>query len=280
MDIQTNVEGIIESGAIDVYIPDKKFAIFYVDFVKGSDKYIDKRTNKKLIEECREKGITAIEIFEDEWYENKRKITLSKIRHLLGLNNNEKIYARKCTVKELDTPKLTTLKGEFLNKNHIQGNDRSAVKLGLFYEDKLVSVMTFCKPRRSLGEDKVGYDYELMRFASDIDYNVIGGFSKLFKYFERNYEWKKLKTFADKRWSSGDVYMKNGWTHLHDSDLNYWYCTEEGERIHRFSFRKQAIKEKLPSIYDESLTEFQMMDMTNYYRVFDCGNMVFEYVRD
>ena len=125
-----------------------------------------------------------------------------------------------------------------------------------------IVVMTFCKPRKATGQNKNSkYDYELSRFASDINYIVIGAFSKLLKYFKDNYKWKKLITYADKRWSEGNVYIKNGWTYLHDSKPNYWY-TDGKERYHRYNFRKQELKKLFPNLYNENLTEFEIMDKT------------------
>ena len=46
----------------------------------------------------------------------------------------EHIYARKCIIKEISIID----KNEFLNKYHIQGEDKSKVKLGLFYANELV----------------------------------------------------------------------------------------------------------------------------------------------
>ena len=53
-------------------------------------------------------------------------------------------------------------KGIFLEKNHIQGKVGSSVNIGLYHQDKLVSLMTFGKPRM----DKV-YEYELLRFCNE-----------------------------------------------------------------------------------------------------------------
>jgi len=42
----------------------------------------------------------------------------------------------------------------FLDSNHIQGKLGSKIKLGLYYEDRLVSIMTFGGLRKSLGSNK------------------------------------------------------------------------------------------------------------------------------
>lgn len=184
---------------------------------------------------CQDKGIQLIHINENEFV-NSRKIVISKLDSILN-RNKRPIYARKCEVREIHSQ----TKSKFLKKYHLQGNDKASVKLGLFYKNRIVSVMTFCKRRVALGKKTSEEDeYELSRFCNNFNFYVIGGASKLLKYFERNYNPKKIKTYADKRWSTGDLYFKLGFTHIHDSKPNYWYfhSLDRFRVYHRFNFRK------------------------------------------
>jgi hypothetical protein len=62
-----------------------------------------------------------------------------------------------------------------------KGSVRSNLKLGLYYEGELVSLMTFDHLE---GEIKcLSTEWNINRFCNKLDYNVIGGASKLFKYF-------------------------------------------------------------------------------------------------
>ena len=45
-------------------------------------------------------------------------------------------------------------------------------------------------------------------------------------------------------------------------------------------FRKSELKKLFPDIFDENLSEFQIMNKTNYTRIFDCGNILFEYNKE
>ena len=264
---------VLDGGKeLDLFIPSKNIAFEFNGLYWHSERCGKERNyhlNKTL--ECQEKGIRLIHIFEDEW-EYKREIIQSKIRHILGVNNLPKIYARKCVIKEVPSKE----KKIFLEKNHIQGNDKSILNLGLYFENELVSIMTFSNLRRSLGQKSKEGIYELSRFASSIDYIVIGSFSKLFKYFINNYEFEMIITYADRRWSIGNLYDKNGFKLSHSSKPNYWY-TDGNKRYHRYNFRKGKLKELFPDFYNESLTEFEIMDKTNYHRIWDCGNLVYVY---
>lgn len=276
--VETRNRKLLNGKEIDIYLPDYKIGIELNGNYWHSEKYKGKKYHLEKTELAESKGIRLIQVMDDEW-DTKTDIVKSKLLYLLKKSKLSKIYARKCIVKEISAP----IKNAFLDKNHIQGADMSNIKLGLYYENNLVSVMTFTKPRIPMGQGgkKNSYDYELSRFASDIDYVIIGGFSKLFKYFENNYSWNSIVSYADRRWSLGNLYSTTGWIHLHDTKPNYWYVDKNLKtRYHRFNFRKQVLKDKFPKEYDSSLTEFQIMDNTKYFRVWDCGNKAYKYVRN
>ena len=50
---------------------------------------------------------------------------------------------------------------KFLEDNHLQGYANSKIRLGLYYNEELVSLMTFSKPRYTKN-----YDWELVRFCT------------------------------------------------------------------------------------------------------------------
>jgi very-short-patch-repair endonuclease len=276
--IITNTKDVISPYELDIYLPEDKIAIEFDGLYWHSEKFLNKDYHYLKTKLCNEKGIRLIHIFEDEWYyEYKRVITKSKIKYILKCSYDlPKIYARNCEVR----PEVNFKeKNDFLVKNHIQGRDMSSIRLGLYYKGKLVSLMTFGKLRISLGNKhyKSSDDsYELIRFASDINYIVIGAFSKLFNYFINNYDVNTIITYADIRWSEGNIY-NDIFTLDHISKPSYSY-TDGIRRHNRFQFRKQRLKELFPEYYDEKLTEFQIMDKTKYYRIWDCGNYVYKYI--
>ena len=270
---------ILNGKELDIYLPELKIAIEYDGLYWHNEKHKGKNYHIDKTRKCKEHGVRLIHVFEDEWV-NKNELVKFKLLHILGINNQEKIYARKCYIEEIDS----SLKNEFLERNHIQGKDNASIKLGLWLPkedgDELIAIMTFVKRRLALGSKHKGeFDYELSRFATDRDYRAIGAFGKLFKYFIKNYEYDSIITYADIRWSEGNVYIKNNFEYTHDSRPNYWYVDRNDgtKRIHRFNFRKQELKNKFPELYDNGLTEFEIMDNTNFYRIWDCGNMVFKY---
>ena len=261
---------------IDFYLPELNIGFELDGLYWHSEDNVDKNYHLDKFNYFKEKGIRVYNIFEDEIL-YKYDILVNKVKHLLGLNENlPKIYARKCYVKEINSK----TKNKFLNKYHIQGEDKSSVKLGLFTKDtkKLVSVMTFGLARKSLGhkgnDDSI---IELVRFANSSKYIVLGSFGKLLKYFKDTYEYSKIITYADLRWSDGNIYFKNNFNLIRISKPSYWYIRvhcNKGERFHRYKFRKQKLVKEYPQYKD--LTEREIMRILGYTRVWDCGNLVFE----
>ena len=218
--------------------------------------------------ECENKGIKLIHIFENEW-NNKNDIIKSKLKHILNINNTlPKIYARKCIVKKI----ISTEKDLFLLKNHIQGKDVSSIRYGLFYNDLLISVMTFTKPNISKGNSsKIGI-FELNRFCNDINYNVIGSFGKLLKSFIMEYNPLEIFTYANRRYTSKyhNVYTKNNFSEIQPSPPNYYYTNDYKNLLNRFNFTKHKI---LQMGGNPSISEWENMKLFGYDRIWDCGNL-------
>lgn len=207
------------------------------------------------------KGFQLLHIWDFEWI-GKQEIVKSII--LNHLNKTPRtIYGRECVVKEL-SPNITK---DFLLKNHIQGKDKSSIKLGLYHNDELVSVMTFYKSRF----DK-RIQYELSRFCNKTNTSVVGGASKLFKHFVKYYDPKSVVTYSDRRYFSGQIYQTLGFNFVDLTRPTYRYILNNYTSvISRINYRKSLLKEKLPS-FDESLSEWENMKNNGFDRIWDCGN--------
>lgn len=214
-------------------------------------------------------NIKILHFFEDEVV---FKLDIIKSMINIHINNGiDKIYARKTIIQEISNEEYKN----FLDKNHIQGYIYSPIRIGLYYNDILVSVMGFNKVRKVLGFKSNLNDYELTRFCNKINTSVIGGASKLFTYFIRNYEFNRIISYANKRYSDGNLYKKLKFDYVKDTNPNYFYIKcGEIKRYHRYNFRKHKLIEMG---YDESKTENEIMNELNYHKIYDCGNMKFEY---
>lgn len=252
---QTSLRNIISPYEIDIYIPSHNLAIEYCGLYWHSEQAgKGKNYHKTKLNLCNKNGIRLLTIYEDEWVE-KEEIVRDKIMSILGVNNNDRIYARKTFVVDVSKNE----KRIFLNKNHIQGDGPGSLTYGLAYDNELVALMTFIK--RKDGR------FELNRYATSK--NVVGGFSKLLKHFQRNNEWKEVISFADLRWSEGNLYEKCGFDLDKTLSPDYYYVVND-KREHKFGFRHKHLKNKLPG-YNPNLTEWENCDNAGLLRIWNCG---------
>jgi hypothetical protein len=260
---------IIKPYELDIYIPDLKLAFEFNGLYWHNELYKDKNYHLNKTELCEKNGIQLIHIYEDDWL-YKQDIVKSMILNKLGKTSN-KIYARKCEIREITDNKLVR---EFLDKNHVQGFIGSKIKIGLFYKDELVSLMTFGKRRVAMGKKTSDEgEFELLRFCSKLNTNVVGGGNKLFKHFVKNYDPKIITTYVDRSWSQGNLYKQLGFKCEGKTEPNYYYIIDR-IRHHRFNFRKDVL---VKEGYDPELTEHKIMLNRKIYRIFDSGNLKFEY---
>jgi len=247
---------------LDIFIPSKNIAIEYNGCRWHSEQFNkDKNYHLSKTLQCRENGIKLIQIFEDE-YIDKKEIVLSKLKHLLNIDDGEKIQARKCLIYEISYYEAK----KFLEKNHIQGKCKSTIYLGAYYEKNIVGVMALTK----LNDDN---EWELNRFATKINTISQGIGSKMFSFFIEKYKPETVKSFADRRWTINEnenLYTKLGFRLKSILQPDYKYIIDGTyNRVHKFNFRKSILSKKynLPM----SLTEREMCEKIKAYKIWDCG---------
>jgi hypothetical protein len=259
----------------DIVIEKKKIIIEYDGLYWHSNKFKTPSFHREKMEAFNSIGYRVINVFEDEW-EFKENIVKEKLAYILESYNDKVIYARKCNIKEISSLD----RNRFLNLHHIQGADKAIISLGLYYQEELIGVMSFCLYRRSLGfkKNQAGF-YELSRYATK--YSIPGGFSKLLSYAIKNYNIKEVLTYADLRWTdkNNNVYIKNGFKLDHTTKEDYSYIESTGLRVNRFKYRKSEIKKLYPKIYNDSLSEYDLSKKIKLKRIYDCGELVYRLKR-
>ena len=216
--------------------------------------------------------IELLQFWNTEWIQ-KEDICKSIILSKLGIFKYRE-YARNCIVKEIDKD----IYNDFMNEHHIQGTTSNEnIRLGLFYKrnNNLISVMSFGFSRYNND-----VEWELFRFATYKNTQVVGSASKLFKYFIRNYNPISIVSYSDRRiFNNGKLYESLGFIFNHNSDPGYWYFKNNGadthiKLYHRSYFMKHKLKDKLKT-FDSNLTEWENMEKNGYLRIYDCGNKVY-----
>lgn len=266
-----NDRTILKGKELDILLSDYNLAIEFDGLYWHSDIKVDKdyHLNKTLV--CKENNIQLLHVFQDEWF-FKKEIVKSIIKNKLNISNRI-IYGRKCKIKEIKDNEIVN---KFLDSNHIQGQTKSLIKIGLYYENELISIMTFGKQRIALGGvNNDENSYEMIRFCNKLGYNVIGGASKLFKWFIKNHNPSTIISFADRRYFDGGLYSKLGFDFINETKPNYWYIKKD-KRVHRFNYRKDIL---VSEGFDSNKTEFEIMAERGIHKIYDCGNFKFIWSR-
>ena len=95
----------------------------------------------------------------------------------------------------------------------------------------------------------------------------------MLEHFKRNHEWNEIITFADLRWSEGELYEKCGFRL--NKILKPDYCYIEGKnRIHKFNYRHSNLKNKLVN-YIPNLSEKENCINNKISKIWDCGKYKF-----
>lgn len=198
-----------------------------------------------------------VQIVEYEW-----KMQNDKVRALFSEPTN-RIFARKCELREIDNKTYR----DFCEANHLQNYTPASVRVGLFYKGELVQIESFGKARYKRCE------WELIRECSKCGYYVVGGKSRLLKYFDDTYKPTSLVSYCEKNKFSGQSYIKCGFELVSESNPGYYYYKDDC-KYSRVKFQKYKLAKILP-IFDESLSETANMLNNGYEKIYDYGNYVF-----
>lgn len=151
---------------------------------------------------------------------------------------------------------------EFCNRNHIQGYSASSIKLGLYYNNELVEVMTFRKPRFNKK-----YQWELVRLCTANGFTITGGSSKLFNYFVKNYHPSSIISYCDNDKFTGKIYNILGFNECSHSIDYIW--TNGDKVLSRYKCQKRNLS------INSSKTEVEIMTDNEYVQMFKSGQSSF-----
>lgn len=281
-------KSVIKLYELDLYIPEFNFAIEVDPTVTHNSSFGFMRSHnqdplpiyyhKMKTDMCENQNVQLLHIFGYDW-SHKLDIVKSMIRAKLN-SYDTRIYARQCSVEEVDS-KTARL---FLNINHLQGNTNSSYRYGLFFNGQLVSLMCFCKPRKTMGYRVSGSNestYELVRFCTKLNTQVMGAASRLFKHFLQDVSCGRVISYSDRAHFSGKLYSSIGFVRDHDIQPGYvWVRQQDDVPFHRINTQKRNLKKFLnDENIDLSLTEKQIMEEHGYVQVYDSGKVAWLYER-
>ena len=261
-EIMENTKRIIPPKELDIYIPKMKLAIEYNGLYWHDENHVDRNYHLTKTNMCNKKGMDLIHVFEDDWL-YKKEIVKSMIASRLGIYK-EKIFARKCQIKEIEKDQAKI----FFDENHLQGFAYGDLYLGLMFNNELIQCI--CINKKGWHDGNV----ELTRMVTKLNTQVVGGFSKLMKHISDYIEYKSITSYVYKAWFNGKGYIESGFKIVKENNPSYSYVVN-GRRVHKSHFRKKKKKKMFErgelKFYDSNKTEHEIMKENKIYRIYDCG---------
>ncbi len=259
--IEQNKKYLFESRPqleVDIYVPEREVGFEWNGFPFHYETHLNpaypngfdrkRHSDKALL--ARTHNIRLIQIFADQWRNPRtRPILESLIR--LSLNKPQHIiHARKCTIKTLSNKQVRN----FLLNNHLYGPVLATVNLGLFHQDRLVSMMSFLNKSRFSKEQNT---WELIRYCPILNTSISGGPQKLFKFFLKNYKPNRIECFQDLSiFNTNKIWENLGFELEKITPPAFWPIDNNSQRHHRSQFTKPKMMKKYNNI-DPNLTQIE-----------------------
>lgn len=266
--VEQHDRSILGNYELDLLLPEYNIAIevnglYWHSFNPNTNDEENRDKHIFKTKSCQTQNIDLIHITDWEW-KNKQSIIKSIIKSKLGFNN--KIYARKCSIREITYQESK----DFFNQTHLQGYIPSKYKIGLFYNNQLVEAIL-------IGSNRYGSGYELLRLSSKENITVVGGFSKLLKYAEELINYNELFSYCDLDKFSAKGYLSVGFEIIRETGPGYFW-TNGNEIFSRNKCQKSRLKKWLKN-YDKTLSESENLFRSGYRRFWNCGNLLLKFKR-
>ena len=187
---------------LDIYSEEYKIAIEINGIYWHSSLFKDKYYHERKSKQAEKFGIRLIHIYENEWKDPQTRSIIKSLLLIAFGKINNKIYARKCIIKEISNKEAKV----FNDKNHLQGHRNAQITYGLFYNNELVQLMSFSRTHynRNLKDND---DWEIIRGCPGSNNIVIGGVSKLLKHFISCHKPKNIFSYCDFNKFDGKSYL-------------------------------------------------------------------------
>lgn len=288
IEVQTNVRTILSDPhqELDIVIPAKSIAVEFNGCVWHSEKFKTSNTyHRDKMLDCRNHGYRLIQIWEDDWRDNKTHV-IRALAAKLGVTHNlklaipdcpgkwtERLYARKLTFVHLDSKVART----FLNENHIQGYVTASHHFGLLdSNDNVRAILSVRSPRNNARMKRKDGEWEIQRYATCG--TVIGGFTKLMSHAEKwlkenNEMLTRWISFSDNCISDGHMYETCGFTKDKEQAPDYRYVGNSNNwtREPKEKYQRKRFRDDPNLIWDESWTEHIGALNNKLYRIYDAG---------
>lgn len=248
---------VLNGKELDIYIPDKKFAIefnglYWHNELNGRNKTY--HYNKWLA--CKTAGVELVQIWEDDWMKNKQ-LVLDKLAFKLGVSKPAVKAKQKSTVTSLTVRQAQA----FLMKNDVQGAAAGAYYIGVVDAANVVSaVMVLRKSNKGF--------LKIVRFASVG--NIVNDFDNLLIYAKKVYSPLGFMVVSDNSMSSDSFYERYGFVSDKLIEPDYMYVCK-GNRIPKSEYSLSKFKSNPELVWVDGLSERKLALLNRLPRIWDAG---------
>lgn len=203
LNVERNVKNVLgNKQELDIYLPSLHLAIEFNGDYWHSDLYKDKNYHYNKSVEAEKCGIRLIHIWQHEWDDDKQKEKIKQLLRIACGKVNKIIYARNCVIKQISNNEAKP----FNDATHLQGHRDAKLTYGLFYENKLVQLMSFSHSNK--------YEWEIIRGCPASNNIVVGGVGKLFKHFITENNPNEVFSYCDFNKFNGKSYESIGMKYI------------------------------------------------------------------
>lgn len=264
--VEMHRRDLLAKHELDLYLPKYKVAIEVNGVYHHSVDKKDRNYHRNKTTESEGLGIILMH-FTDLEIKKQLPLVVSMIKAKCG-KFKRRVYARSLVVRPTTYAKAS----RFLDKHHIQGPLAGSAYLGLYDKRengkyRLMALAVFGKPRFT----KAG-QWELLRFATRQEHQVVGGLSRLLSAFAQAHS-GKLISYAHRSYSVGQVYNSVGFTRERVTPPSYMW-----HNGHVSYSRYQTQKHKLEQLiddFDPDLSEHANMEANGFWALYNSGNILY-----
>ena len=255
-----NDRNLIKPFELDIVIPELKLAFEYNgDFWHSTSSpgyFKNKNRDFEKMKLCERLGFQLIQIKEHDWM-YKNEIVKNNLRILLD-TKLVNIIDEDLIIKKLDND---TFK-EF-SKNYLLNSDRSSIKIGCYYNNDLISCITFEKNKKY---------YKICNIISSIINLTI--FEKILSYFEKEYNTTSIKAVIDKNNIFLTLFEKIGFDKIGELKPQFYFYKNDNNILYTEN-QCRNLKKILKDNYDPNISTSENMANNGFLKLFNNGYSIF-----
>lgn len=215
---------------------------------------LNTHAHNEKITAAREKGYKCMQIW--EW---ENPITMANY-----FKDKKTINAEETEIIEIP---LNVVNAFLYRHSWMPKVTKPEICYGLRYGTKLVQIMVFAKPMHDKNRE-----WELLRHCTHNEYNIEGGYEKLFNYFVDNYKPKSILNYCDLSKDTGQKLDMLGFKEVkYTIKIKVWHNPITGNRATTNMLMSRFFKHTLAEPPEEGEYIDKTMLKNGYLPIFSCG---------